>query len=85
MNRKTGEATVDYAEAVRRVQAGFRGPVFNISVFADLVWPNHTMRRQGAALAVSFLVHRMRQDGVIHPIIERGSGRGGWELTRGPW
>lgn len=78
MNRKTGEATVSYAEAVRRVRAGMTRPVFNISYFAGLIWPNHRMNAQGAALAVGAIVRHLERDGVIQMFIERG--RGGWLL-----
>ena len=83
-HRKTNQDPVPYADAVARVRAGMQGRrlVFNISQFADLIWPGHRMTRQGAALAVGRLVHRMNADGVLQQTIS--GGRMAWQITRRP-
>ncbi len=75
LGSRTGEPPVDYATAVERVRAGIRRETM-LSGIAVLIWPNHTMQPQGAALAAGPYMRRMRADGVL------GLGKRGYVLLR---
>lgn len=73
---KTGEPSISYAEATRRVRAGMRGAPFLQAQVADLIWPNHRMTRQGAALAAGPFISRMAEDGQIMWLVATKKGIG---------
>jgi len=62
---------VDYEEAKRRILAWWERQnntyheTIPMSWFADVVWPGHRMRAQGAALAVSPIIIKMRREGLV--------------------
>jgi hypothetical protein len=60
---------VDYQEAKRRIIEWWYDMKFNHPIplhwFADAIWPGHRMRAQGAALASSPIVRKMRDEKLI--------------------
>ena len=65
---------VDFDEAARRILTALvvaREP-WVASQFADAVWPNHRMGRQGAALAASPIVRRLRDRGDLELAVRAG-------------
>lgn len=63
---KTGEPTVPYEEAVRRLRARMvPGEKYNASALGGIVWPNNRMRAQGLAFAMGRLLRRMQEEGVL--------------------
>jgi len=80
LNRKTGEKVVSYQDACERVMEALRGasPVL-ASQIADAIWPNHHMKRQGAALAASRFADRMKTDGILRYVVREHTR--GWVLT----
>jgi len=83
MTRRTGEDVVSYDEACQRVRAGLREAPHLQSQVADLIWPGHRMRRQGAALAAGAFTARMKADGIIRWVLRDNHSRG-WVLATGP-
>ncbi len=63
-----------------RVRESLRGasPVL-ASQIADAIWPNHSMNRQGAALAASRFADRMKNDGILRYVVREHTR--GWVLT----
>lgn len=74
--------TVPYEEACRRLLAKLppshsRAP-WPASACADVIWPGHRMRAQGAAFAAGKILHRMQADGLIRWVWITDTGRHGY-------
>ena len=78
MTYRTQQDPVSYDEAVRRVRA--LPPIYFLraSEIADLIWPGHKMKPQGAARAAGRFIRWMIRDKVI---VDAGYG---YETCRKP-
>lgn len=73
---------VDMATAESRALAALKKrELVPASYIAGFIWPDHSMKAQGAGAAASRILKRLSDQGKARWRSDRGTGRWGWERT----